>query len=170
MINNEDIEKSKKNKLQQQNKPIEGVIEKKKTSKKNNKEIFSGIILPTEKNIIFEDSFDDILYNINRYVLLVNKLDLYGNSIPLGAFCFGISFIMIGLFDCKIHENPDKFFYIFLLLFGGCGQIIAGLLEYIKGRTFSSNFYLIYGIYFISKYIMDNAINNINCFFFISEK
>ena len=163
MINNEEIEESKKNKLQNQNQyqQVEEAEEPQKSTPKNKKEILSGIIPSTKKNMpIFEDPLDSILYNINKYVLLVNKLDHYGNSIPLGAFCFGISFIMIGLFECQAHKDPDKFFYIFLLLFGGCGQVIAGILEYIKGRSFASNLYLIYGIYFISLYLVEYPNNN----------
>ena len=156
MIKNEDIENSiAKNEKTEE---ITGIIESKKEKSKKNKQKtneLTGIIYPKKKILNkFEDSIDEILYKINQYALLVNKLDYYGNSIPLGAFCFAISFIINGFFDCKIYSNPDKFLYIFLLLFGGIGQVITGILEYIKGRTFPANFYLIYGIYFISLYIM----------------
>ena len=106
---------------------------------------------------IFEDLSDNLLYKLNNYALLVNKLDYYGNAIPLGAFCYAISFIMYGFFNCKVHnkENQDSFFYIIILLFGGFGQILAGLLEYIKGRTFPSNLYIIFGIYFICLYYLE---------------
>ena len=157
MINNEEIEESKKKKSQNQNEKIEGTLKQQKSTPNKKKEQLSGIIPNKKITPIFEDPFDNILYNINRYTLLVNKIDQYGNSIPLGAFCFGISFIMIGLFDCQAHKNPDKFLYLILLLFGGYGQVIAGVLEYIKGRSFSSNLYLIYGIYFISLYIMEQT-------------
>ena len=56
---------------------------------------------------------------------------------------------MYGFYECKVHKTGDKYLYIIVLLFGGIGEIITGLLEYIKGRTFPSNLYLIYGIYFI---------------------
>ena len=101
---------------------------------------------------IFEDPSDNLLYKINNYALLVNKLDYYGNAIPLGAFCYAISFILYGFYECKVHKKCDHFLYLIILLFGGFGQIIAGLLEYIKGRTFPSNLYLIFGIYFICFY------------------
>ena len=104
----------------------------------------------------FEDPSDNLLYRINNYALLVNKLDYYGNAIPLGAFCYAISFILYGFLECKVHKKEDKFLYLILLLFGGFGQIIAGLLEYIKGRTFPSNLYLIFGIYFICFYYVNH--------------
>ena len=159
MIRNEEIENSIAK--HQKTEEITGIIEsnkKKSKKKKNNTDELTGIIPPKAKkrNLMkFEDSIDEILYKINRYALLVNKLDNYGNSIPLGSFCFAISFIVNGFFECQIYSNPDKFLSIFLLLFGGIGQIISGILEYIKGRTFPANFYLIYGIYFISLYIMN---------------
>ena len=169
MIKNEDIEESIKNEKRKKEEESKNNEEKKNEEKeaKNNikdneklegtiePKVLKGIIPPTKRKLtVFEDPLDNILYNINRYVLLVNKLDHYGNSIPLGSFCFGISFIIIGLFDCHAHKNPDKFLHIILLLFGGCGQVIAGILEYIKGRSFSSNLYLIYGIYFISQFLL----------------
>lgn len=150
MIINEDIHNSR-------GKPeeITGVIDHKKKSNQNYE--FTGIKYPKKNKPIFEDPVDTLLYNINNYnnyVLLINKLDFYGNSIPLGAFCFAISYIMYGFYDCKVHKNVDIFLYIIFLLFGGIGQMIAGLLEYIKGRTFPSNLYLIYGIYCISFFII----------------
>ena len=126
--------------------------------KKANREVeLKGIKYPTKLEPIFEDLSDNLLYKLNNYALLVNKLDYYGNAIPLGAFCYAISFIMYGFFNCKVHnkENQDSFFYIIILLFGGFGQILAGLLEYIKGRTFPSNLYIIFGIYFICLYYLE---------------
>ena len=112
---------------------------------------------PEEKNNadkipFLEDKLDQILYEIKNYSLLVNKLDTYGNSIPLGSFCFAISFILIGFKESKVNDEVDDFFYLIILIFGCIGQLIAGLLEYIKGRTFVSNLYLLYGLYFLSYY------------------
>ena len=150
MIENEEIQKGQNNSKPEQ---ISGIINKKEKSNTNYE--YKGIINPEKHNIpIFEDPTDTLLYNINNYALLVNKLDFYGNSIPLGAFCFAISFIMFGFHECKVHKTDDTFLYIILLLFGGIGEIITGLLEYIKGRTFPSNLYLIYGIYFICFFIV----------------
>lgn len=103
------------------------------------------------KTPILEDQIDQVLYDIKNYSLLVNKLDTYGNSIPLGSFCFAISFILIGFKESKVNkvEEDDYFFYLIILIFGCIGQLIAGLFEYIKGRTFVSNLYLLYGLYFL---------------------
>ena len=103
---------------------------------------------------IFDDKLSNLLYQIKNYSLLVNKIDTYANSIPLGSFCFSISFILYGFYEAKVNKEIDAFLYYILLLFGGIGQIISGIFEYIKGRTFPANLYLLYGIYFFSIYYL----------------
>ena len=109
-------------------------------------------ILPsTEKNrYILDNQIDLFLSKLENSPLLINRLDYYGNSIPLGAFCFGISFIVYGFYECKVFNKPDAFTFAVLFLFGGIGQITAGIFEYIKSRTFPTMIYLLYGLYFIS--------------------
>ena len=51
-----------------------------------------------------------------------------------------------------MNKEKDDFLYYILFLFGGIGQIISGIFEYFKGRTFPANLYLLYGIYFFSIY------------------
>lgn len=161
MIENKNIQNSRQKK---DAKPEEytGII---------NKGINSNNTYTESKNIpTFEDPADNLLYNINYHTLLVNKLDFYGNSIPLGAFCFAISSIMYGFYECNVH-NGDKFLYIIILLFGGFGQVTAGIFEYIKSRTFPSHLYLLYGIYYICLFVIkypfsDNSPYNGECFAF----
>ena len=90
-------------------------------------------------------------------------MDYYGNSIPLGAFCFAVSFVLYGFYECKVFSRPDTFTLLVLLLFGGIGQITAGIFEFIKSRTFPTVVYLLYGLYFISfffcVYYQDNYFN-----------
>ena len=62
---------------------------------------------------------------------------------------------MYDFYECKIHKKVDKFLDIIVLFLGDIGEIITGFLEYIKGRTFPSNSYLIYGIYFICFFIVN---------------
>ena len=74
-----------------------------------------------DKNIpLLTDKIDQILYELKNYSLLVNKVDTYGNAIPLGAFCFAVSFILYGFYEAKVNEKDDFIYYI-LLLFGGFG-------------------------------------------------
>ena len=98
----------------------------------------------------------DYLFNkIKNNLIIVNRLDYYGNSIPLGAICYGISFIIYGFYESTIYSTPDKFTYYVLLFFGGLGQLTAGIFEYIKSRTFPTISYLLYGFYFITFFLLN---------------
>jgi len=93
-----------------------------------------------------------LTHRLGYTVIMVNRLDYYGNAIPLGAFCNAISFILYGFHRTKVFENTDTFLWGIILLFGGIGQVTAGLLEFIKGRTFTTTLYLSYGFYCLSHY------------------
>ena len=84
--------------------------------------------------------------------LVVNRLDYYANSIPLGAFCNALTFILYGFHRCRVLSTNDAFLWGLILLFGGIGQATAGFLEFLKGRTFSSSLYLVYGFYCLAYY------------------
>ena len=86
--------------------------------------------------------------------IIINQLDYYGNSIPFGAFCNSVSFILYGFYRCKAYSVNDTFLWAVILLFGGLGQITAGFLELIKGRSFTSTLYLCYGFYCLSHYFI----------------
>lgn len=101
----------------------------------------------------YDEKFPSELFNKiknNRHVL--NRLDWYGNMIPLGSFCFAVSFIIYGFYRCKAFEDNESFMWSMIALFGGIGQATAGFLEYIKGRTFPASIYTIYGGYCLSHY------------------
>ena len=96
-----------------------------------------------------------LLSNKMGYTLIVvNRLDYYGNVIPLGAFCNAISFILYGFHRCHVFNNIDTFLWGVILLFGGLGQVTAGILESLKGRLFTSILYSLYGIYCFSHYFL----------------
>ena len=139
--------------------------------KGDNQNEFSGIIKGTpkikekanlkysEKNKIeklqrFDEEVDKLLNKLEHSALLVNRLDYFGNSIPLGAFCFAVPFILYGFYECKVFDKVDTFTFSALLFFGGIGQITAGFFEYIKSRTFSTVVYLVYGLYFLSFFLL----------------
>ena len=89
---------------------------------------------------------------LGTHQLIINDIEYYGNSIPFGAFCNAISFILYGFYRCKTYSTNDTFLWGVILLFGGLGQITAGFLELLKGRSFTSTFYLTYGFYCLSHY------------------
>ena len=110
------------------------------------------------KDLELNREISTFLNKLEHSSLLVNRLDYYGNSIPLGAFCFAVSFILIGFSDSRIKEfkELDKFTYLVLLFFGGIGQITAGIFEYIKSRTFPTVVYILYGLYFLTFFFGEN--------------
>ena len=100
-------------------------------------------------------------------LIIVNRLDYYGNAIPLGAFCNSIAFILYGFQRCTVFREKDSFLWGIILLFGGLGQVTAGLLEFVKGRSFTSMIYLTYGFYCFSHfflYIIPLKFGNYNIF------
>ena len=105
----------------------------------------------------------DFLNRIKNTPAIINRLDYYPNSIPLGSFCFAVSFILYGFHEAKVHKAEDNFLYLIIFLFGGIGQLTAGIFEFIKSRTFPTVVYLLYGLYFISfffcVYYQDNYFN-----------
>ena len=111
------------------------------------------------KDLELNREISTFLNKLEHSSLLVNRLDYYGNSIPLGAFCFAVSFILIGFSESriKVFKEPDKFTYLVLLFFGGIGQITAGIFEYIKSRTFPTVVYILYGLYFLSFFFGKNS-------------
>lgn len=89
---------------------------------------------------------------VGKNVILVNRVDFYGNMIPLGSFCFAISFIIYGFYRCKVFKVNDSFLWTVVFLFGGIGQATAGFLEFIKARTFPAALYTVYGGYCLSHF------------------
>lgn len=114
-----------------------------------------------ENKYLYEKYNDMILEKLKRFSIklgytpiIVNRLDYYGNSIPFGAFCNAISFILYGFYRCKAYSINDTFLWGIILIFGGLGQVTAGLLELIKGRSFTANLYLCNGFYCLSHYCL----------------
>ena len=99
---------------------------------------------PESRNI---KNIKELLNHLGRSALWVNRLDYYGNSIPIGAFCNAVAFILVG-FE-RVHTfTKDEFLQGVLLIFGSLGQITCGLLEYIKLRSYSALLYLTLGFLF----------------------
>ena len=100
-----------------------------------------------------------LLFKLETTALNVNRLDYYGNAIPIGAFCNAVAFILFGfnrlhVFDC------DTFLQGILIIFGGLGQITAGILEYIKVRSYSALLYLTLGFYCLSQFFLQDHKEN----------
>jgi len=94
--------------------------------------------------------YQDLIKKLQNTTVVASGSDYFPNAIPLGAFCFAISFILYGFYECKIHKAEDKFLYIVIFLFGGIGQLTAGVFEFIKSRVYTATLYLMYSLYFLS--------------------
>ena len=102
-----------------------------------------------------DPNIQSIRYLCNKFGytgIIVNRLDYYANAIPIGAFCNSIAFILYGFQRCGVFKDYDTFLWGVILLFGGIGQITAGLFEFLKGRSFPTTLYLTYGFYCLSHY------------------
>ena len=114
------------------------------------------IPMPTQQTITdydYDATFPRRFFDkLGHDLLVCNRLDFYGNAIPLGSFCFAIKFIIYGFYRCKVYKVNDTFLWAVILLFGGLGQCTAGFLEYIKGRTFPTVIYTTFGFYCLSHY------------------
>ena len=88
----------------------------------------------------------------------VNRLDYFSNTIPLGAFCNAVTFIIYGFNLCQVLDNKNNFLEGVLLIFGGLGQITTGILEFIKARTFPSFVYFTYGVFCLSLFFIQTKI------------
>ena len=108
-----------------------------------------------------DPNLENIKHLVNKlsYSLIkVNRLDFYANSIPIGAFCNAVAFIIFGFIKLNIFKSDNDIKNYFLqgivLIFGGFGQITAGFLEYIKARSYSSLLYLTLGFYSFSHFFL----------------
>lgn len=88
----------------------------------------------------------------------VNRLDYFSNTIPLGAFCNAMTFIIYGFNLCHVLDNKNNFLEGVLLIFGGLGQITTGTLEFIKARAFPSFVYFTYGVFCLSLFFIQTKI------------
>ena len=102
----------------------------------------------------------------------VNRLDYFSNTIPLGAFCNAVTFIIYGFNLCHVLDNKNNFLEGVLLIFGGLGQITTGILEFIKARAFPSFAYFTYGVFCLSLlfiqtkiFALDSANSDMSAFY-----
>jgi len=102
----------------------------------------------------------------------VNRLDYFSNTIPLGAFCNAVTFIIYGFNLCHVLDNKNNFLEGVLLIFGGLGQITTGILEFIKARAFPSFVYFTYGVFCLSLlfiqtkiFALDSANSDMSAFY-----
>ena len=126
-----------------------------------------------------QNNVTEFFSHLDQYTMHVKSQDKLANSIPTGAVCFGMTFILYGLSLCRVYKLNTVVLAHFILL-GGIGQVTAGVFEFIKGRTFITSVYITYGFYFLSYFLMiaigkyeftvladDDSLASFNFFWFI---
>ena len=79
---------------------------------------------------------------LEKKTIFTKNTRKYANSIPIGAFCNGISSIVFGIFKTRLLVDEYANVWSVFVLFGGLGQLTAGIMELIKGREFTSFLYI----------------------------
>jgi len=108
-----------------------------------------------EKNISSKgenELYNELIKKFETTQVIAHNTDHTANSIPLGSFCFAVSFILYGFYECKVHKDEDNILYMVILFFGGIGQLTAGIFEILKSRTYPATLYITYSLYFLSFY------------------
>ena len=93
-------------------------------------------VVPTNPRIEYgwEPQFATRFFSkIGREYLTCNRLDYYGNSIPLGSFCYAIAFIIYGFYRCKVYRVNDSFLWSVILIFYYLEELDNVLLSSLNG-------------------------------------
>jgi succinate-acetate transporter protein len=75
--------------------------------------------------------------------------DSLANPAPLGLFGFGMTTVLLNLYNAGFYEMNSMILSMGLF-YGGMAQVIAGILEYKKNNTFGMTAFISYGFFWIS--------------------
>ncbi|CAO3571129.1 unnamed protein product [Mortierella alpina] len=84
----------------------------------------------------------------------IAKLPPLGNPTPLGLCAFGLTAFCVGLYNLRAggltQDAPAGFLIATTLFYGGMGQLLAGIMEFINGNSFGGTVFVSYGLYWTS--------------------
>lgn len=75
--------------------------------------------------------------------------DKTANPAPLGLMGFGMTTVLLNLHNSGLFELGSMILAMGIF-YGGCAQIIAGLMEWKKGNTFATTAFTSYGFFWFS--------------------
>lgn len=75
--------------------------------------------------------------------------DATGNPAPLGLFGFGLTTVLVNLHIAGLFPT-DSMILAMGIFYGGCAQIIAGIMEWKKNNTFATTVFTSYGLFWLS--------------------
>ena len=67
-----------------------------------------GIITTQEETPNNTKNIQQLLYKLERSLIIVNRIDYFGNAIPIGAFCNAITFIIWGFYRCHVLNKKKN--------------------------------------------------------------
>jgi uncharacterized protein len=75
--------------------------------------------------------------------------DTTGNPAPLGLLGFGMTTVLLNMHNAGFFEL-NAMILAMGICYGGCAQIIAGIMEWKKGNTFATTAFISYGFFWLS--------------------
>jgi len=117
---------------------------------RNNEEIQNK----SKEEYLEKEKILNLFKELENKTIYIHDVKKFGNSILIGAFCNSITFITFGVYKTRIISDEYTNNWTIMALFGGLGQITAGIMELMKEREFPSFLYLLLGIYCLSHYIL----------------
>jgi len=75
----------------------------------------------------------------------------FANPAPLGLFAFASTTWLLSLMNAGLFGAPSLPLVLGMALaFGGCAQVLAGLLSYVRGNSFATLAFISYGSFWLS--------------------
>lgn len=100
--------------------------------------------------VVFLDRFLN-----NRFILpgqwdsMTEKNTILANPAPLGLLGFGMTTVLLNIHNTGAYTVSAMILGMGIF-YGGCAQIIAGIMEFKKGNTFGTTAFTSYGLFWIS--------------------
>jgi succinate-acetate transporter protein len=80
---------------------------------------------------------------------MVEKDTILANPAPLGLLGFGMTTVLLNIHNAGVY-GVSAMILAMGIFYGGCAQIIAGIMEFKKGNTFGTTAFSSYGLFWIS--------------------
>ncbi len=75
--------------------------------------------------------------------------DCTANPAPLGLLAFGMTTVLLNLHNAGYYEL-NSMILAMGIFYGGCAQVIAGIMEWKKGNTFATTAFISYGMFWLT--------------------
>jgi len=86
---------------------------------------------------------------LTAQVSIIKLEDTTANPAPLGLMGFGMTTVLLNLHNMGLFELGSMILAIGIF-YGGCAQIIAGIMEWKKNNTFAATAFTSYGFFWLT--------------------